>query len=985
MRDPMTVTRYDEIGLPNSAKRRYELAFTQAVPPSITRLVAADPDRRVQDYVRSSPFMPPDMLADKALRSSCFATSKTWRRRPALFPTIFRLIQSAGHHRVSDGFSVWPEISTEVFPKSWESYRDRDLALDPTLAGDVIEKLAASDDGGVRSNLAGNPAISRDLRRQFASDKSADVRLAVANCLHTPADSLGDLLLDSDDHVRRAAFDNPNLPREVGCAAVACEASRLLKAWETRANEDDGCEVDDGLFCLLTRKKHLPLDIVLTCCDLHEFPLVVYSAHRLLTEDDEVWRAEDIERLTTHPGRRHLARHRNTPASLIATLAAACPDPQDQTLIAAHPAVAPATLASLAASPHAEVRCGAAGNAMAPPSLLAHLANDPEEGVQCAVASNPATPASILRQMLVTGLVKAQVMIARRPGCPRDILINLARHPDSAIQKAVVARSDPYFGCPPLEDPEVLVILSESPFAFARQCAVSHRKLPRSAVLRLLDDPEVASTIAHHPLAPYPYVAFASDTGAELFHVYGKDAVTPVLVSHGEESVRRLLATNASTPPAMLDWLSRDASKAIRKRVAEHHGTMAATLARLAFDPVGGVRRRARGNASCPPAIPDYVPPDGGTWETTWQAQDDLAVDRALRLWLPSATGDEVAAHADDPSLEVREAVGRHPLTPATLLADLANSTETRLRAAVAANPHTPPSVLRTLASSREWYVRWELARNRSTPPDALEILAVGGDGMILRALLNNPAIDLYNTVIGDDGGLAHRDQRGDDEASQYSAEKALRPVGAHIFSVIAQSGDHALLRELCRREAVPPPILIALAHSTDITLRETIAKNLDAPAAALMLLAKDMHARVRTAIAGNPATPLATQLALVGEINRDIQLALGGNRSTAPEVLARLSHVAVDWIVRCRVAAHPETPLDILYMLARDEESVVRQNLAARAGLTDDLRGILMADSDDYVRATALKNDGSGVRKRLIGCPDWDTDDPFADDEDDD
>ena len=481
-----------------------------------------------------------------------------------------------------------------------------------------------------------NPAISRDLRRQFASDKSAAVRWAVANCIHTPADILGNLLLDSDDHVRRAAFDNPNLPREVGRAAVAREASRLLKAWETRVNEDDGCEVDDGLFCLLVHKKHLPLDIVLTCCDLHEFPLVVYSAHRLLAGDDEEWRAEDIERLATHSGRRHLARHRNTPASLIAALAATYPDPQDQALIAGHPAVAPATLSHLAASSHAEVRCGAASNPMAPASLLAHLANDPEEGVRCAVASNPATPASTLRQMLATGLVKVLVVIARRPGCPRDILIELARHPDSAVQKAVVARGDPFLGCPPLDDPEVLVILSESPFAFARQYAASHRKLPRSAFMRLLDDPEVVSAIAHHPLAPYPYVAFASDTGAELFHVYGKDAVTPVLVSHGEETVRRLLATNASTPPEVLDWLSRDASKAIRKRVAEHHGTMPETLARLAFDPVGGVRRRARSHASCPPAIPDYRPPDHGTWETTWQAQDDQAVDRALRLWLPS-------------------------------------------------------------------------------------------------------------------------------------------------------------------------------------------------------------------------------------------------------------------------------------------------------------------------------------------------------------
>ena len=152
-----------------------------------------------------------------------------------------------------------------------------------------------------------------------------------------------------------------------------------------------------------------------------------------------------------------------------------------------------------------------------------------------------------------------------------------------------------------------------------------------------------------------------------------------------------------------------------------------------------------------------------------------------------------------------------------------------------------------------------------------------------------------------------------------------------------------------------------------------------------MMLLAKDINARVRAAVAGNPATPHVTQLALVGEINRDIQLALGVNRSTAPQVLARLAQVAVDWIVRCRVAAHPKTPHDVLLMLARDEERVVRQNLAARAGLTDDLRAILMADSDDHVRATTLKNDGSGVRELQIRCPIGDTDDPFADDEDDD
>ncbi|MEI7610333.1 MAG: hypothetical protein WCJ64_23390, partial [Rhodospirillaceae bacterium] len=712
-----------------------------------------------------------------------------------------------------------------------------------------------------------------------------------------------------------------------------------------------------------------------------------------------------------------LARNPAIPPEIIDLLAAS-PDSGVRQNLADNSAISAAIRERLARDPEHPVRRAVASSLHTPKELLIQLAKDSEEGkevtVRQAARRNPNFPADAdlsdfppyesqvwrspcdFHHTLHHGNRQSLTDMAGRADCPRDVLIALAKIRDPLVDTHIVSpciskhRLD-------IEDAELLTLLAASPDKTTRSYVAKNKHTPWAVVETMIHDrdPEVAAIVAEHPNIPYPYVALAKSAGAELFHAFGTDGVTPALVSLGVEEVRTLLAKNTTTPDEVLVWLSHDLSKAVRKAVAENENSRATTLGRLAFDAIGGVRRRARANPRCPSGVAEATPADTGSWEATWQLQDDQATRRALMLWVPSTTVADVVAHADDPSPEVRETVGRHPLVPRRLLADLAKSPDPCLRAAVAANPRTPTSVLRALTAGPEWFVRWELANNTSTPVDALEHLATSGDVVIQIAVVKSRAFDASTSGTSYCVGTPFAMVKDLDEPFEPMEERLRADICAtrvRIVTALARnhSRDFRVQCLLADDGATPAPILVTWAQqSLSPWVRRTIARNGSAPAAALTLLARDLHASVRRVVAENQATPPATLLALVDTSHRDwhTQVALAENLATPPEALARLIHVAVDWVVRYRVARHPSTSTDTLQALAHDEHSSVREAVAARPGLTVKLRGILKKDRDKSVRDTLTKNKGHGVELVTARCGFglWEPEDEFEDNDDDD
>jgi hypothetical protein len=88
-----------------------------------------------------------------------------------------------------------------------------------------------------------------------------------------------------------------------------------------------------------------------------------------------------------------------------------------------------------------------------------------------------------------------------------------------------------------------------------------------------------------------------------LTHLTLPREVWVMLATDDDGDVRRRVAGNPSTPPAVLERLATDDDGDVRRRVAEHPSTPPAVLERLATDADDYVRRGVAGNPSTPPAV----------------------------------------------------------------------------------------------------------------------------------------------------------------------------------------------------------------------------------------------------------------------------------------------------------------------------------------------------------------------------------------------
>ncbi len=79
-------------------------------------------------------------------------------------------------------------------------------------------------------------------------------------------------------------------------------------------------------------------------------------------------------------------------------------------------------------------------------------------------------------------------------------------------------------------------------------------------------------------------------------------------------------------------------------------------------------------------------------------------------------------------------------------------------------------------------------------------------------------------------------------------------------------------------------------------------------------------------------------------------------NPNTPPEILTILARDK-DWDVRYEVAWNPNTPPEILTILARDESVGVRYGVANNPNTPPEALTILARDKDEYVRGRAAEN----------------------------
>jgi hypothetical protein len=224
------------------------------------------------------------------------------------------------------------------------------------------------------------------------------------------------------------------------------------------------------------------------------------------------------------------------------------------------------------------------------------------------------------------------------------------------------------------------------------------------------------------------------------------------------------------------------------------------------------------------------------------------------------------------------------------------------------------------------------LACNPALPQRLAPALAALGDEAVIAELTDR------GLIINRNRPCSATSADADTDFSDTAIDVLRDPdTAVETVAAAADSPDPSDRAVAAGRPGMVPEILQRLADDPAMFVRVEIAGNPTTPTPILRTLANDRDAPVRRAVALNPAVPLEVLFALAPRLRLNLR---GG-------------------VPRIEAATQAE-----LRRLARSRTAQVRALAASRSDLTNDLRKLLLTDSD------------AGVVKLLAGHPDVDADD---------
>lgn len=478
--------------------------------------------------------------------------------------------------------------------------------------------------------------------------ESAPARRALASNPHTPARRLSALAADSNLAVRRAAAANPSTPASTlklleaaGAApglAGAAQTPRPLQArslenlaelgpWARRlaaAHPDAGPEQLDALaqspepavraaVARNPRSGAATLDRLLL--DADSAIRAAAAAHPRAPKD----RLQALEAAGANPtldsfqaprplapdelrrlaeagpfGRRLAARHPDTPADLLAELAAGAATRFD---LAFNPAATAEALAALADAERPQVSRALATHPSSPLALLRHLASSPDARLREAVAERADLPGALRTFLALDGssAVRAAVLAS---GSLDDEARHLLRRLGAGDDLQSFVSPDPTLAADELRR------LAEPPTAgFARRLAARHPSAPADLLSEWMTDadPTLRQAAAAHPAAPASLLQLlvAAGSSPDLQGIERPKPGAGALVPGGAEWValaqlgpwaRRLAAAHPGSPADLVARLAADADATVRRAAARHPALSEGAMQRLAADEAPDIR-----------------------------------------------------------------------------------------------------------------------------------------------------------------------------------------------------------------------------------------------------------------------------------------------------------------------------------------------------------------------------------------------------------
>ncbi|MGI5396935.1 hypothetical protein [Streptomyces sp. CA-251251] len=498
--------------------------------------------------------------------------------------------------------------------------------------------------------------------------------------------------------------------------------------------------------------------------------------------------------------------------------------------------------------------------------------------VLCGLAANRSLPSELVDRLIEVADADIAVDLAQRADLSRAQAVALAsRVEDSAVPLAYAGllTSD---DVDPATRPDVaLALLAERAGrvewtrAFAEDPVVERREklaacpgLPPDVVRVLATDPDVRVV-----------AELALRTSAET---------ATGLAGHPDAEVRRAVAANEATPPAVLAALltgeglppARLCPVCAREQIPFTHDPH---CSRLDCDLPSG--------ASC----------DGSHESSTHETQ-------RMALGNPATPTEAAVGFADHPSVLLRWALsGRRDLPP-EVCARLASDPNPGVRADLAENPAIDDAVVRVLAGDREHEVRRRLAHNPLVPLDVLTGLARATRiGATLLPRIARASADEVEELAASP----------DPAARLLVAQR--RDLSSVVREALAADCDAKVAKSVAPHPGLPEGMLRAMLERHGAQVAARVAANPDATPALLETLARQKPS-VRKALRAIAAHRNASVPALLACL-ADAQARPAAARHAAlPPSVAEKLLTDADWRVVEAAAANPSLPRDVMSAL---------------------------------------------------------------------
>ncbi|MFD9030940.1 hypothetical protein ACFVZW_07290 [Streptomyces sp. NPDC059567] len=349
---------------------------------------------------------------------------------------------------------------------------------------------------------------------------------------------------------------------------------------------------------------------------------------------------------------------------------------------------------------------------------------------------------------------------------------------------------------------------------------------------------------------------------------------------------------------------------------------------RLAGHPHAEVRRAVAANEATPPAVLAALL----TGEGLPPAERCLVCDREETPYVhdpecPRLDCDLLPGASCDGSHEstihgIREAALRNRATPAEAVVGFAHHTSPLLRGELAVRPDLPSEVYERLAADHHPGVRADLAENPAIEDALIRMLAADRGHDVQRRLAHNPHLPLDVLT-----GLAATTKFGPTLLPRIAAASPVE------IEELAASPHAAVRMLLAQRHDLPPEIRDALAIDPDAKVVKSIAAHPGLSEAQLRAMVDRHGVRVIARVATNPdASPALLEGLTRHEppVRKAFREVARHRHTSAPALLACLT----DRQARPIAAGHPSLPPQVIAELLTDTEWQVVEAAAANPSL---------------------------------------------------